>query len=70
MQHASDPKVLFSVFSEKTKWFKPSSLCLNFLKKDIMVLSNQVANPKKKTWCEYQVDNKDYKDNQGHLVQI
>ena len=68
-QHVSKPKVLFSIFSKKTTWFKPSSPFLNFLKKDIMALCNQVASPKIKQ-CEYQVDNKDYKDNQVQIVHI
>ena len=46
-KHALTPKVQFSLFSVKTIWFKPSSLFLNFLKKNnknknIMVLSNQI----------------------------
>ena len=43
-----------------TTFFQLNSLFLNFLKKN-MVLSNQVASL---ACCEYQVDNKDYKDNQ------
>ena len=34
-----------------------------------MALCNQVASPKIKQ-CEYQVDNKDYKDNQVQIVHI
>ena len=44
-QYASDPKVLFSIFSKKTTWFKPSSLFFNFLNKG-MALSNQASSPK------------------------
>ena len=44
-QHASNPKVLFSIFSEKATWFKPSSLFFNFLNKG-MVLSKQASSRK------------------------
>ena len=49
-----------SILCEMTTFFQLNSLFLNFLKKN-MVLSNQVASL---ACCEYQVDNKDYKDNQ------
>ena len=39
---------MFPIFSEKTACFKPSSLFLNFCKKDIMVLSDQVASKRRK----------------------
>ena len=35
--------VHFSVFSEKTAWFKPSTLFLNFFKNDIRLLSSQFS---------------------------
>ena len=39
--------IQFSVFSEKKRWFKPSSLFLNFLKSDIRLFSSQFSLRKK-----------------------